>query len=369
MKRFFLLLCYFAFFSVLLRSLFTPVLADVLTLKSDYPNPYIVKKGDTLWDISDYFLKNPWHWSKLWGENPQIANPHLIYPGDKLTLAFIDGKPRLVVKPHLRKQPTGRIVPKDNAIPAVDLSLIRPYLTHNRVVERKWLQNQPMVLGGESPSRHHVTDNIIYIRGILPVGEKVGIYEEGRQFKRSSELLGIEAILTSVGRVTESGDISKVKLLNSYSETKAGDRVIRIDSNVLVNAYFMPKPAELLVPAKVLTSVTSIREMGKLDIAYIDRGNLDGVKSGDVFAIYRDGVEIMLDTKGKPVLSDNYNAYNRLVSKIDNKRTTKYQLPNIYHGNIMVFKTFDKMSVGIIMANEHAVRANDNLVTPKVTQL
>ena len=71
---------------------------DVLSLKDGHPQTYVVKKGDTLWDISQMYLDDPWLWPEIWHVNPQIDNPHLIYPGDKLNLVYIDGRPRLVVK-------------------------------------------------------------------------------------------------------------------------------------------------------------------------------------------------------------------------------------------------------------------------------
>ena len=78
------------------------------------PKQYIVKKGDTLWDISGVYLDEPWQWPDLWQMNPQIANPHLIYPGDALTLIYDkDGNPRLVKNARYKKlSPEGRITPK-----------------------------------------------------------------------------------------------------------------------------------------------------------------------------------------------------------------------------------------------------------------
>lgn len=102
-----------------------------------------------------------------------------------------------------------------------------------------------MVLGGERDSRHHVMDDIIYIQANLPQGDKVGMYQPGREFtnKETGELLGQEVILSASGRVVESGEVSKVKLLNNFRETKAGFRVLAIEDDSLLSAYFIPKPA------------------------------------------------------------------------------------------------------------------------------
>jgi hypothetical protein len=338
--------------------------ADTLTLKPGHPDTYVVKKGDTLWDISGFFLKDPWLWPKLWGVNPQIANPHLIYPGDQLTLVFIDGEPRLVVKPHQKKTPQGRVQTKGGAIPTIDLALIQNYLLQNRVVDADWFNTQPMILGGESESRHHIVNDVIYVNGQLKVGDKVGAYSAGRKFtsKEAQEPLGQEVILTASGRVIESGAISKVKLLSNLRETKAGFRVIPIEDDSLISAYFTPKAASLTEPAYVIASEDSRRESGKLDVVYLDKGNVDGIEPGHVFAIYRDGDEIVLNNGGTPVPSSERSAYDNLMAKISSDNAIK--VPDTYRGNILVFKTFDKVSLGLIMLNERPVRLHDKLLTP-----
>ena len=85
-------------------------LADELQIKEDAPKTHIVVKGDTLWDISAMFLNEPWLWPKLWRLNPDIKNPHLIYPGDELRLVYDEnGEPMLVKgKPALKWSPEKR---------------------------------------------------------------------------------------------------------------------------------------------------------------------------------------------------------------------------------------------------------------------
>ncbi|NMH66766.1 LysM peptidoglycan-binding domain-containing protein [Shewanella salipaludis] len=341
------------------------LLADTLTLKPGHPTSYVVKKGDTLWDIAAHFLQDPWRWPKLWGANPQIANPHLIYPGDQLTLEFVDGEPRLVRKPHMRKGPEGRIVSKDAAIPAIDLALIQPYLVNNRVVDAEWLAQQPMVLGGESPSRHHIGGDVIYINAELPVGQEYGIYAQGREFfdKASGDPLGQEVILTASSRVIASGPVSKIQLLSNLRETKAGYRVLAIEDEALTSAYFTPQAAALESQAHVLASEKNIREMGKLDIAYLDKGSDDGVLPGQVFSILREGDEIVFDKDGTPISSSERSTYDNLVAGLSFDNGIK--VPDVHQGKLMVFKVFDKTSMGLILVADHTVRVDDKLVTPE----
>jgi len=340
------------------------VFANTLTLKSGHPDSYVVEKGDTLWDISEHFLNDPWRWPKLWGANPQIANPHLIYPGDRLTLVFIDGEPRLVVKPHIRKSPEGRIMPKNGPIPAVDLSLIRPFLVQNRVVDGDWFDEQPMVMGGESESKYHIANDIIYVQDELTLGDKFGVYAQGREFvnKEEGEPLGREVILTASGRVIESGPISKVRLLSNFRETKAGYRVLPIEEDSLLSAYFMPRAAKLETPASVIASEKKNREMGKMDVVYIDKGNEDGVEAGHVFSIFREGVGIVINGDGQPVLPQDRTTYESLLTGISSDNAVK--MPDIYRGKLMVFKVFDKTSMALIMVNERPVRVDDKLIQP-----
>ena len=112
----------------------TPALAAPL-LRADHPAHYVVKKGDTLWDISARFLRSPWRWPDIWYVNPQIANPHLIYPGDRLDLVYIDGKPRLVLnRGPIKLSPKVRSKPWDGAIPTIPIGDIAPFLSRPYVL-------------------------------------------------------------------------------------------------------------------------------------------------------------------------------------------------------------------------------------------
>lgn len=129
--------------------------ADDSVLKAGHPDEYTVKKGDTLWDISNVFLSAPWKWPEIWHANPQIENPHLIYPGDLIHLVYIDGQPRLTNERTLKLlsgdaklSPKVRALANDDAITAIPLDRIDSFLSHSRVVEVGELEKGPYILAG-----------------------------------------------------------------------------------------------------------------------------------------------------------------------------------------------------------------------------
>ena len=110
------------------------IFATDVVLNPEHPDQYVVVKGDTLWDISAMFLRDPWLWPEVWHVNPQIENPHLIYPGDILTLVYIDGKPQLrLSRGDLKLSPRIRVESLDNAIPTIPLDAIKQFLTRTIV--------------------------------------------------------------------------------------------------------------------------------------------------------------------------------------------------------------------------------------------
>ena len=131
--------------------------ADPVALRSDHPDEYVVKRGDTLWDISGRFLEKPWLWPEIWQVNPQIANPHLIYPGDRLSLIYVDGRPWLALNRGVggvvKLSPEVRSSALDNAIPAIPLEEINAFLTRSRIVGSTELDEAPYVLAGGGGAR------------------------------------------------------------------------------------------------------------------------------------------------------------------------------------------------------------------------
>jgi len=153
-------------------------MAQDVSVRPDHPDEYVVVKGDTLWDISGKFLEQPWQWPAIWHANPQIENPHLIYPGDRVSLVYIDGKPRLMIngdKPTVRMSPSAHALPRE-AIQPVEWDAIKSFVTNARVLLPGSFTDLPYVVANES-NRHLATvKDLTYVRGIEGrIGEEFAI--------------------------------------------------------------------------------------------------------------------------------------------------------------------------------------------------
>ncbi len=163
---------------ILVAMLAGTAMAQDVSVRPDHPDEYVVVKGDTLWDISGRFLEKPWQWPAIWHANPQIENPHLIYPGDRISLVYIDGKPRLMVnggKPTVRLSPEIRKLPRE-AIPANRLVAIKPFITNARVLMPGSFSDLPYVVANED--QHHTANerDLTYVRGLdARIGEEFAI--------------------------------------------------------------------------------------------------------------------------------------------------------------------------------------------------
>ena len=132
-------------------------------LNPRHPETYVVQKGDTLWDIAAKFLRDPWNWPEIWQINPQVENPHLIFPGDTLTLVYNDnGRPAVTVTergPSVtvasgggveRLSPRVRELPLENAIPAIPYAQVQAFLSRSVVLEKKELAHLPYVVANHN---------------------------------------------------------------------------------------------------------------------------------------------------------------------------------------------------------------------------
>jgi LysM domain len=333
-------------------------------LKPGHPDEYTVKKGDTLWDISNTFLNSPWLWPEIWHVNPQIENPHLIYPGDLIKLIYLSGQPRLELErtmklvptdsgsgsasPSLsgatKLQPSIRVQRTEDAIPAIPLDKIDPFLSRSRVVELGVLDAGPYMLAGQ---QQHVIvggGDRAYARGQFDAGlSNYGVYRKGQVFKDpiTKEVLGVYA--QGIGTVAidkVDGEVASVSVVRSYEEIRAGDRLLPSEDRA-VDSVFFPSAPDAETNGLIIAVEGGVTQVGKYNVVMINRGEREGIQIGNVLAIFKAGEVVR-----------------------DRVRGGKIALPDERAGLLMVFRTFEKMSFGLVLEADRALAVNDKVKNP-----
>lgn len=323
----------------------TSAFADELQLNENIPERYVVKPGDTLWDISAIYLKEPWFWPEIWQVNPQVANPHLIYPGDVLMLVWVDGKPRLVRDSrNVKLSPQVKVLDNDDAIAAIPLESLRNFLNRNRVVDDGVLEAAPYVLGGRERKIMAGMGDAFYARGELPDGlNRMGVYRKGKAYidPVSEEVLGIRATDVGSARLDATeNDVSTFTVLRSNQEIRVNDRLLPLDDESFPSEFY-PKAPDAAVNGLIMSVEGAVNFGGQLDIISLNLGTRDGMKAGDTLAIFDDG-EMVKDRVTEEMV----------------------QLPDDRIGVAMVFKTHEKMSFAVILRGDRQVAVGNKVRNP-----
>jgi len=332
-----------------LALLATAAYADQVVLKEGHPDRHVVVKGDTLWDISERFLDSPWLWPEIWYVNPQIDNPHLIYPGDVINLVYVDGKPQLRVqrgKGTYKLSPQAREERLDKAIPTIPIDAIQQFLTQPLVVDQETLKNAAYVVSSADEHLIVGAGDRAYVRGIdAEQGRRHNLFRPGDAYvdPETGEILGYEALYLGDGNVERFGDPSTVKLTRTTREINIGDRLLPMTQED-VYAYFTPHAPADDIDGTIIAVVDGVTQIGQYQIVVINRGEREGIDVGTVLAVHQAGSMI------KDQVSD------------DPKATV--QLPDEQAGVMMVFRTFDKVSFGLIMKATSALHVGDRIAKP-----
>ncbi len=323
---------------------------DVLRLREGAPQEYVVKKGDTLWHISELFLDDPWLWPELWRVNDDIANPHLIYPGDRLYLLWRDGRPQLVRKQQKTLLPDGEVKPKDQAIPMFSREQLASYLTEHRVMSIEDFERAPHILGDNRGAPR--------VNGMAPVFIE-GDVEPGpyRVFTPFTSLQGEQLVrYVANARVTmQQGDLWEAELTNLQREVRRGDVLLSPDRVKLPEQIVPQSGAE--VDGYIAAALNERLEQGKFDVVVLDRGAADGVRIGQMYQAVRPGVIIFTGgERPKPV--------NRYKPSDDLSRFWREttQLPAQVTAELLVIEVNDHSSYAMVVGSEDWLKVGDYYV-------
>lgn len=332
-----------------------------IPLSPDAPDRYVVKQGDTLWDISKVFLRDAWYWPEIWYVNPQVENPHLIYPGDVLELVYVDGKPRITLagpaeggstrhlSPQVRREPLSQ------AITAIPYDVIASFMGRPTLLDKDQVRGAPYIVAMRDAHIIGAAGNEVYVRGIpdATVDSRYSLIhiEEKIYDPETNDLLGYSGMYVGSGSVAAPGKPSKVVLTYSAREALQGDKLF--PETVDVNVDFVPHAPTSDVDGSVI-AVSSHTIMGQYQVVALNRGSDDGLEPGHVLAIYKAG-----DT-----VRDSYSRGGLSAGRSGSMFGRKVQLPGERSGLAMVFKAVDQMSYALVMEASHEIRRGDRATNP-----
>lgn len=332
-----------------------PAIAQDIVLKPEHPTNYVIKKGDTLWDIASRFLRDPWRWPDIWYVNPQIQNPHLIYPGDEVVLTFKDGKPQLELRrsaergslrtvklsPEIRRESIAR------AIPAIPTDAIMQFLTRPGVITDDAYDDAPYIVSSEDEHLIMGSGDRIFVRGLdqsqgtrFKIVRKDDVYRAGPGKK--GDVLGYEALYVGEAVVERFGQPAVLRITRAEREALLGDRLLPADIKEL-GENFVPHGPATTLDGHIIGVVDGISRIGQYQTVVLDLGSTDGVQRGHVLAVDQAGGEVR--------------------DKIAGGRK-RVALPDQRAGYVLVFRTFDRVSYALVMKAERDMRVYDMVRTP-----
>ena len=394
-------------FYFLLTGVSVICLADTVAVKTDHPESYVVQKGDTLWGISEKFLQKPWLWPEVWEANPQIENPHLIYPGDVVSLQYKDGRPILsvsrVVKDksgrYVKLAPNIRSYEKEQAIPTIPIDAIKQFLSRPLVVTDDEMSAWPYVVSSNDEHLVAGSGNKVYVRG-LPADttdKRYVLFRKGKPYvnthKDKNTILGYEALYVADGVLEKSGDPASVIISRSNREILTGDR-LAVESGDDISTNFIPKSPNQEMVGNIISVLDGVSTIGQYQIVVVDLGTSQGIEVGNVLGVYQTGKLVKdyvaaqskknedetdrikfehedTNTADRAManiandIRDTKRAFDRtdLVGYLGrpNAKVQEVELPEEYAGVLMVFRTFENVSYALVMKAVSAIHVEDTV--------
>lgn len=329
-----------------------------IELSPTAPDKHVVVRGDTLWDISAKFLKSPWQWPELWQLNrEQIANPHLIYPGDIVYLDRSGSQPRLRLGRGVTMQgadsfattDTARLQPRvrtstlsGDAIPTLNLAAVEPFLNRPLVVDPQDLQAHPRIVATQDGRLYLSRGDLAYVRGLPDATvSDWHVYRPARPLLDpvTRKPIAWETLFVGTVQLVRDGDPATFKVLNNNQEIGEGDRLMPAIGAPLPR--LVPRPPGGPIEGQIVSVYRGLDSVGKYNVVAISAGADMGIEPGHVLAVQNTG---------------------RVVTDRDVKE--RVRLPNEVVGQLVVFRVFDRIAYGLVVSASEPISVGATVANP-----
>jgi hypothetical protein len=355
-------------------SLSAPAWADEVRLQENAPERHVVVKGDTLWDISEKFLKDPWLWPDVWRLNKdQIKNPHLIYPGDVVVLTMEGGKPRLSLErgdrelvrlsPQVRGEP---IATKEAGIPSISIKAIKSMLAKGGVGDPSDLEKAPRILGSSDARMMFGSGDMVYASkddGETADWRVVRLGQALKNPDNPKEILAYEMQYLGNARTEKPGDPQVVRILTAEQEILERDRLVPSWKAAL--PQYIPHAPEKPVEAKVAAVLGGPISASAYMTLVLNKGAHDGLEEGHVLALFHAGRSVAdpkcIRAEKVAFLASGGRDHAENCKKDENDKTA---LPDTRVGLAFVYRVFNKVAYALVMKSTEPVTLGDSARNP-----
>lgn len=318
-------------------------------IRQGAPTRYTVKRGDTLWDISRMFLKQPGYWPEIWDKNQSIKNPHRIYPGDVLYIHY--GKTTGSAAGAIKLSPSIRVERNGRGEP---IALFEPFMTWPRIVDKEDLTSAPYIVAAKDAAILIENDQTVYAKGLSHSqrGDTYAIYHAIKEINDpdTNELLGTQIDYHGLLTVTQPNTITSTIVEDSQREIRRGDRLIRVQNKPTDFSIEMRLPT-----TKVRGTIMSLYDAelisGQRMVAIINRGARDGIRTGHVLGVYT-----------SPRLAND--PYEKRYDNFHSVQAVSVKLPPERVATMVVYDVNERYSYALITKAHNAVKVGHKIGNP-----
>jgi len=311
--------------------------------KADISQPYIVKKGDTLWDIADHFFQNPQRWIKVWERNLYITNPDLIYPGNTI---WFDGK-RLQQGGLTTVKPTPKVLikPVERLEVPDDHSIMLTALARQDFINPEDINGVGHILDSLDDRLNFGANDRVYVQlnKTAKVGDLFDVFRNSDVVHNlhSANIAGVLVQHLGQIRITSaSGATYRGLVVKAFEEMSRGDRLKPARS---IDPHITPIASTRSLSGSIMYIRNNAHEAAQNQVIGISLGQNDGLKTGTVMAVLRSG---------------------RIVAdKLAHKNVL---LPTEKIGELIVLVPQKQASIALITSSTASIHIGDRVVTTAV---
>jgi len=305
-------------------------------IKPNLPQPYIVKEGDTLWDIANYFFKDPQKWLKIWERNLYITNPDLIYPGNEIWFSVKQKKNGGLTKVHPQPQVINK--PVEKLEPVIDTSKLLTALARQDFIQPDAVEGVGYILDSEDDRLNFGTNDHLYLKMNQSArdGDLFDVFRTGDPVKDpdSGKVAGV--LVHHLGQIeirSQDDGIYRGVVLRTFEELSRGDRLKPAKQ---IDTRITPSHPSGTTAGKVLYIRNDVAEAGQNQVIGINLGAGAGLKAGTALSIHRAGRMVKDQVSGK-----------------------KTRLPEEKIGELLVLVAQSKASLALVVESTAPINIGD----------